>query len=604
MCNIEPASIVTHTDEAHVVMFTFQRSGEVLAWEDTMRERSPVLAKKHNSATTKDGFTEELDARGHVIVDDDLYHPRAVQVLIALMKGGKPSFVDMETCQLLDAVRCVDFFGLPDSSAQVVTAALLANISGPDYDSLTVNVQALPLRPPLLLSRLQVSNVTLRNLVLPDDENDSILIEEVEVSDSVMEKCTLGEAAALSSIKVQNSSLVCVDLFAHALTVCIYSTLLTNCKLRTTGILTIHDSNQINDTVFPEDMVDGSQCQLIMKSSSVVSDILLPFCYVTLEDVTFGGSVVIGQTKEKGRSFNFVKVTFRSVTFRESGTMSFDSVQFTESVDFVNGVHCQLVMKNMPNLADIAMPFYDITLDTVTFSGHVVLGKQDSRGRSFKFSRVTFGRSSSFGESDAMSFEDVVFEDSASFTIGEARSGQSMEMDFCNVIAKCPMQLHDVTITSFKNVQCAEASSFKNVTFRGPLKDCKFTVGTEFVDCSFQYGIQCSTAVGCSFKNCRMDTHFPSTWFSLPRVDQLITNSVFLKCNFVACTFLHAADAEMSYQEAPYFTHKLHSNFSRSILKGCFVHAEQLTVQKAKDLCLYHCWNMHGVQICVDEDNS
>jgi len=281
--------------------------------------------------------------------------------------------------------------------------------------------------------------------------------------------------------------------------------------------------------------------------------------------------------------------------------MSFDSVQFTDTVKFENGVHCQLVMKNMLDLADIAMPFYDITLDAVTFCGNAVLGKQDSRGRSFRFSKVTFGKTSSFSESDAMSFEDVLFEDTASFTIGEAQSGQSIEMDFCNVRAKRPMQLHDVTITKFSNVEFAEASSFKNVTFVGAVEDCKFTAGTEFVNCMFQHGMRCSTAVGCSFKHCRMDTHFPSTWFSLPRVDQLIRNCVFLRCTFTSCTFLHVPDTDMNYQEAPYFTHKLHSNFSRSVLKACFVHSEQLTEQKARDLCLHHAWNMHGVQICAND---
>merc|ERR1711871_1547015 len=215
-----------------------------------------------------------------------------------------------------------------------------------------------------------------------------------------------------------------------------------------------------------------------------------------------------------------------------------------------------------------------------------------------------FGKSSSFCASDATSFEDVIFEDTATFAIGEAQSGESVEMDFCNVRAKRPMKLHDVTITRFSNVEFAEASSFRNVSFTNPVTDCKFASGTEFVSCTFHHGIKCSTAVGCSFKQCRMDTHFPSTWFCLSRVEQLITNCVFLKCTFSDCTFLYSPDSEVDIQEAPYFTHKLHSNFSRSVLKACLVHADPLTEQKARDLCLHHAWNLHGVKICASSETN
>jgi len=260
MKSINSDSIIIQMDKTCDVVFAFKRSGETFTWWESMSEISPVLAKKHNSATTKDGFTEEFDTHGRIVVDDEPYHPNAIKVLLALLKGDKPNFTGMDTCQLLDAVRCVDFFGLPRSSAQIATAALLANISGPSKESFTINVDAIPLRPPLILHSLNISSTTLKNLVLPvqpDDDDDSILVEEVEVSDAVLENCSLREAAALSGCKILNSSLISVDLFAHALAITISSSELCRCKLRTTGILTIHDCNHINDTVFPEELVDG-----------------------------------------------------------------------------------------------------------------------------------------------------------------------------------------------------------------------------------------------------------------------------------------------------------------------------------------------------------
>lgn len=148
--------------------FRFRRSGASFLWREGMDSISPYLAAMARKVEDPEGSSVEVDASGHILVDDSNYSSQVIGVLVLALKGERLDLGELEVGDLLEYLRCADFFQLLCGFYHQVYAALWAKLSSHPAESsaAVMSFKEFNFTEPCTLDALNLQNLSIQELVL------------------------------------------------------------------------------------------------------------------------------------------------------------------------------------------------------------------------------------------------------------------------------------------------------------------------------------------------------------------------------------------------------------------------------------------------------
>lgn len=248
--------------------FRFRGYGKMVPWREDLNSVSPYFGAMARKVKAPEGSSVEMDESGYILVDDSSYGPKAIDVVMAAMKRERLDLSKLNASEVLESMKCADFFQLSEAAIQEVVTSLWTKMKAKPAADANAELRFTGLRftEPMAcgsfaIESYSVSELLLTNLAVRDTVSftDMSMIDsnffvglggELMATNAVLTKCNLKTLCSKATVRASKlAECTWIGHPGHLETLVIENSELTNCSLGGVGKLELKDTTMSSSTL-------------------------------------------------------------------------------------------------------------------------------------------------------------------------------------------------------------------------------------------------------------------------------------------------------------------------------------------------------------------